>query len=151
MDFKDQLIAERHSLQQRIDAINIALQAYGVSTDQVLSSDSESKAISNIFPIRGSREKKIQWILSEYFKRSVRLPEIQKAYDDHNGTESSIDNFCRNLKKEGKLVFVKYNGRNKLCYWGLPEWIEGNNFAESRMTDDPELPKIFSSEIQGKE
>lgn len=148
MDFKQQLIAERDALQQRIDAINLVLRPFGVQ--DLFAKPEESFENSSIFPIKASRQSKLIWIVENHFKKGVRLPELVDAYKKFTGSDSSPENFARTLRAEGKLIFVKYNGRNKLCYWGLPSWVEGNDYKNDFRPDLDDFD-IETSEVVGKD
>ena len=146
MDFREQLLSEKKQLTDKLNAVTLALKAYGFTDDftEKLTDDESS------FPFDASREKRIFWLLQHNFKRAVKLPELISAYKKYAGTDVAMDNLCRNMKKEGKLCYVKYNGKNRLCYWGLPNWIsliDGKDFEEQFKPSDPYLDEIYSSEI----
>lgn len=144
MDFKEQLLSEKKQLNDKLNAINLALKAYGLSDLEYQESDDNTA-----FPFEGSRERKIYWLFEHHFKRATKLPDLVAAYKKFAGTDVAIENLCRNLKSEGKLCYVKYNGRNKLCYWGLPDWvsiIDGKDFEKQFKPNDIPV-EIYSSEI----
>ena len=55
----------------------------------------------------------------------------------------------RELKKLGKVVKVKYNGRHDFSYWGLPEWTTENDFKEAYYPENDFINKS-TAEIERK-
>lgn len=136
MNLIDELRKERAVLQIRIDAIDVLLNAYDTSMKT-----SPVQSEENSFPRSGRTDKQIIWLFENYFKRAVRMAEINTAYNKYNGTvDDKVDNVARRLKKEDTLAMVKYNGMNKLTFYGLPTWLEKDNFKEEYRPDENELP-----------
>ena len=148
MDFKEQLLLEKQQLTEKLEAVNKTLKAYGFDAIGNIATTYSREDVN--FPKNESREKRIYWLLEHQFKRAVKLPELLAAYKAHTGTIAAMDNLCRIMKKEGKLCYVKYNGKNKLCYWGMPDWvsiIDGKDFEEQYKPNDGYVDEIISSEI----
>jgi hypothetical protein len=147
MNLVDELKKERTELQRRIDAIDVLLNVYGVVSTNVVA---EEKHGVN-FPRGGRTDKQILWLFENHFNKAVRMNEINTAYNTYNGTVGeSVDNVTRRLKKEDNLVMVKYNGTNKLTFYGLPSWIDDNDFKEQYKPDEDDLPLgEITSEVVG--
>jgi|SRR6218665_1625049 len=110
---------------------------------------STNESISGlVFPSKSSKEKQIIWLFENKISHAIKLKSVQDLYNEHVGNDkTNIDNLVRRLKKESKLSFVKYNGKNILSFWGLPSWIEGNDFKVDYKPDPESLPEIISSEV----
>lgn len=99
----------------------------------------------NVFPINGRKDKQVIWLFENVFKKGIKLQELQDKYNelkglDSKGKEIRVDNTARRLKKQEKLAVVKYNGSNKNAFWGLPSWIEGNDFDNEHRPNENKLP-----------
>jgi hypothetical protein len=141
------LLKEKDGLLKRIEVIDVALSSYkGDVPNQ--NGIAEKKPETNYFPISGRKEKQILWIFNNSVSRGLKIREIQDVYNEIVGnSQTSIENIVRRLKSEQKLVLVKYNGKNLLSYWGLPEWIEGNDFKDEHKPNLEDLPDITESEV----
>ena len=165
MDFVDQLKKERALLidrlallNDRIKSIDELLKSYGVNVidGNILNgSNDRHKSITENkkgFPISGRSDKQVLWIFNNRISKGSKLNLIQQHYDtltkgsDLHGKK--INNAARRLNKNKKLVMVKYNNVNMSSFWGLPEWIEENDFKKEYRPDDSQLPvEIVSSEV----
>lgn len=140
MDFLEGLIQEEKALQTRLELIRATLLAYGVSSENVTG--------KSIFPSKATVEKQLIWLFENQLSQGLKLKEVQEVYNELLGSDSNkVDNTARRLKREGKLVIVKYNGKNLHSYWGLPTWIEKNDFKNSHKPDMDLLPDIIKSEV----
>jgi hypothetical protein len=148
MDIVELLLKEKEGLLRRMDVINAALSVYQDNVLYSKESVTEKKPESNYFPISGRKEKQILWMFNNSINKALKIREIQDVYNEIVGNnETSIENVVRRLKSEQKLVLVKYNGKNLLSYWGLPEWIEGNDFKDEHKPNLEDLPDIIESEV----
>jgi len=148
------LIKEKRDLNERIKAINLLLSSYGYNVDSdklkekalELATDLKLKqTLFDRFPTNGRKDKQILWLFNNFFNRGIKLQDLQNKYNeirgvDNKGKEIRIDNIARRLKRDKKLVVVKYNGLNKNSFWGLPEWIDGDNFDPEHIPDESKLP-----------
>ena len=156
----DELLKEKDSLIKRINAIDLLLEYYGAeesssikfNSDTALGKVSENSAILGKkmsdfmnFPIHGRKDKQVLWIFEHKAKVGIKLSEIQEFYNDlrgldGKGKEIRIDNVARRLKRQGKLVIVKYNNLNKASFWGLPEWVDKAGFKDELKPAEDKLP-----------
>ncbi|AXG71625.1 hypothetical protein KORDIASMS9_03882 [Kordia sp. SMS9] len=140
----DELLKERKSLQNRIEAIDLLLDSYGYGKDKQVSIVYEEPTViedENSFPLRANRSKQIMWIFNNTLKNAVKLDEVQKTFDKLNNTNDiDIKNIARKLKKSSELAIVKYNGSNRESYWGLPTWIDENDFKQEYRPNENLLP-----------
>ena len=59
-----------------------------------------------------------------------------------------IANIVRRMYKEGHIAAVKYNGQNKLMFYGKKEWLDKNDFKNEYKPDAKFLPLVVEmSEI----
>jgi len=139
MSFIDELKKERGELKKRIDAIDVLLDSYGVVS---INNSSHSNEKANVgFPRSGRTDKQILWLFENHFTRGIRMSDVNIGYNHFNGTvNENVDNITRRLRKEGNLVTVKYNGQNKLSFYGLPTWVEDNDFKEIYKPSEDDLP-----------
>lgn len=158
MDVIEDLIKKRNDLFKQVEAIDTVLEIYGFNASN---SKLESHKVdllnvstsSKIFPIKAKAATQVLWLFKNTFTHSIKLREVQNSYDDYTGSKNvRIDNVARRLKKDKKLVIVKYNGKNILSFWGLPEWIDGNDFklefkpdAES-ISDEITISEVVTGE-----
>lgn len=143
MSLIDELLKEKESLKNRIAAIELLLDSYGYNnvtnhgTGQINFKPHEEK---NSFPKKARRDKQVLWIFKNSLNSAAKLNTIQKKYEELSGTENKISNIARRLKKDGKLVVVKYNKQNRSSFWGLPEWIDGKDFIDEYRPNENMLP-----------
>ena len=162
MEFVDQLKHEKESLLKRVSAINLLLESYGVKSENqkeseelfpIQQNESPSKR-GSVFPINGRRDKQVLWLFENHLPTAVKLNKAQDEYrkivEEYGGRAEKISNVARRLKKEGRLVVVKYNNMNTASFWGLPSWIEDNDFKPEFKPDESQLPlEVHSSEVTG--
>lgn len=140
MSFIEELRKERRELKKRLDAIDVLLDSYGDVSVTTNSSTSNEKVNAG-FPKSGRIDKQILWLFENHFTKGIKMSDVNVGYNHFNGTENeNVDNITRRLRKEGNLVTVKYNGQNKLSFYGLPTWIEDNDFKETYRPNEDDLP-----------
>ena len=151
MDIKiDDLIAKRKDLFKEVEAIDTVLRIFGHKADDYIfdSKNTNDSSNSKIFPTKARNDKQILWIFENVINKGLKLTEFQRIFNEHIGNDSiKIDNKARKLKKEGKLILVKYNDKHIHSFWGLPSWIEGNDFKQEYRPDADLLPEVISSEV----
>lgn len=149
MDLIKDLIDKRNGLFKKVEAIDTVLKLYGYDVDKLNSGDEKSELTnSKIFPSKVTLDKQILWIFENSINNALKLTEFQKIYNEHIGKDSiNVDNKVRQLKKDGKLVLVKYDGKNILSFWGLPSWIEGDDFKSEHKPSPETLPSVTTSEV----
>ncbi len=153
MDFVDQLKKEKESLLNRVGAINLLLESYGVKIEKPndsgelfpgVQNNVSIKKIAKVFPINGGRDKQVLWMFENYFERGIKLRKVQEHYEsivkEYGGRAEKITNVARGLKDKGRLTVVKYNNNNTLSFWGLPSWVEDDDFKKEFRPDENELP-----------
>jgi len=110
----------------------------------------ESEAIKN-FPLLARKDKQLLWLFENYLGCGTKLQDVQYHMNMLSGKLIRIDNVARRLKREGKLVVVKYNGANNLSFWGLPEWVLINDFKNEYKPKENYLPlEIYKKEVVRK-
>lgn len=152
MDVIDDLIEKRKDLFKQVQAIDTVLKIYGYKAEDYNfdSSDNTVNELSNpkVFPTKTRLDKQILWIFENSLTRGLKLTEFQKIFNEHIGNDGiKIENKARHMKKDGKLVLVKYNSKHIHSFWGLPSWIEGNDFAPAHKPNEEQLPEITNSEV----
>lgn len=144
MEFIEELLKEKKSLQERIKAINVLLRAYDVSEEKIISIEQQTSLFNDkesiSFPTNARRDKQILWMFNNVFNNAVKISSIQDKYDELSKSNNNISNIVRRLNKEGKLAIVKYNKQNRASFWGLSEWIDNNDFKENFKPDENLLP-----------
>ena len=89
MDFVDQLKKEKESLLNRVGAINLLLESYGVKIENPIDSGElfpgiqknvSIEKIAKVFPINGGRDKQVLWLFENYFGRGLKLRKVQDQY-----------------------------------------------------------------------
>ncbi len=148
MDLINNLIEEEKTLLNRLELVQAMLKSYGVS-----SGSSESVPLKNrgVFPTKARPDKQVLWLFENALSKGLKLKDVQVAYDERIGNDSkSIENTSRKLKREGKLIIVKYNNKHIYSYWGLPSWVNENDFKEAYKPDMDLLPEITASEVVRK-
>ena len=83
------------------------------------------------FPIHSNRDRKITFILENFFKRAVPMHILESKYTELNGKHEKLSNVMRRLKKEGVLASVRYNKQNQRTFWGLKKWMKYGDFDEN--------------------
>lgn len=141
----DELKKEEQLLIKQLDVVRAAILVYSGSV--ITSTD------SNVyFPTAASKEKQIIWIFENKLSKGSKLRDVQEFYNQLRGKDDvKIDNTARRMKREGKLILVKYNDQNLLSYWGLPEWAGKNDFQDEFKPDMESLPYIENSVLYRKE
>lgn len=161
MDFVDQLKKEKESLLHRVGAINLLLESYGVKTEdtiiqgELFPENQQGKTIESVakvFPINGNRDKQVLWLFENYLEGGIKIKKAEEHYEaivkEYGGRADKITNVARRLKTEGRLVAVRYNNNNGLTFWGLPSWVEENDFKKEFYPNENELPlEIKASEV----
>lgn len=143
MNFLEEAKKEEAILLEKLQIIRNVIAYWGGGNSQSLETST-----SSVFPTKATKEKQILWLFDNKITNALKLKNIQDMYNECVGNESTnIDNTVRRLRKESKLLFVKYNDKNILSYWGLPNWVEGNDFKEPYKPDLDSLPEIISSEV----
>lgn len=153
MDLIEQLNKERSVLIENVKAIDTLLAFYGASRDftkdfnNVLSYNYGSTD-DNVFPVAATKEKQIMWLFEKKFTQIVKISEIKDLHKKYSGNDDRIDNTARRMKREGKLILVKYNDNNILSFWGLPTWLDNNGVLLDQYSPDfGKLPEIESVDI----
>lgn len=151
MDVIEDLIEKRNDLFKQVEAIDTVLKIYGYNGNNLVSnlfSDDLSILNTKVFPTKVPLEKQILWIFENSIKTALKLTEFQNIYNKHIGRDSiKVENKVRQLKKEGKLALVKYDGKNIHSFWGLPSWIEGTDFKPENRPSEESLPFFTTSEV----
>lgn len=154
MDFLQKLFEERKRLHDTIDAINLLIHTYGADVkDTINQSDciSSKSTLGNddkIFPVKAKKDKQILWLFDNVIENAVKISEVNEIYQKYSGNNDRVNNVARRLKELGKLKVVKYNNSNTLSFWGLPSWIEENDFLEEFKPHVDSLPiEINNSEV----
>jgi hypothetical protein len=160
MNLVEQLIEEKKFLLKRLEAIDAVLISYGYTEAKerelnpdvpfdaaIIKMKEIGKRISYTvnFPRLARNDKKVLWIFENCFKKGVKINDVQDKFNDLNGFDSlgneiRIDNVARTLKKNGKLIVVKYNKSNKLSFWGLSSWVDKKGFKDEFKPSDEVLP-----------
>lgn len=149
MDVIADLIEKRKDLFKQVEAIDTVLNIYGYneSTNHT-NQNVEDLTNAELFPLKVSLDKQIFWIFENSGGRALKLTELQNIFNQYIGkTNIKISNKARQLKKDGKLVLVKYDGKNILSFWGLPSWIEENDYKVEHRPSEDKLPYYSSSEV----
>lgn len=148
MAFIEKLIEEEKALQTRLELVRATLKGYGV----VVGNNSTPSYSKGVFPSKGRPEKQLIWLFENQLSQGLKLKEAQQKFNEQLGSDAvNIDNTARRLKKEGKLVIVKYNGKHIYSFWGLPSWIGSDEDFKDQYKPDMELlPEITSSEVVRK-
>lgn len=68
-------------------------------------------------------EEDILYILSEVIKKCALISDIQSVYNGLFGSQKNIGSYLRKLKREKKVIAIRYNRINQLTYWGTPEML----------------------------
>lgn len=149
MEVIDNLIEKRKDILNQLEAIDTVLKIYGYQgSDYHYNKTEPTPQNIGVFPFKATKEKQILWIFENRINKACKLKDIQKAYNEASGkTDVNIDNTARKLKKDSKLVFVQYNDKNLLSFWGLPTWLEGDDFKEQYKPDMESLPDIVKSVV----
>ncbi|MCD9580847.1 hypothetical protein [Tenacibaculum maritimum] len=133
MEFIESLLKEKELLLKRLEYIDATLMR--LYRNESPNKVKENYFDINTFPISERNPQKVLWLFQNVFKTGLRSFQIQEAFNQFNGLSSNgkeikLEGTLRGLKKSSKLVIVKYNQSNKLSFWGLSEWIEGNDFKD---------------------
>jgi hypothetical protein len=154
MDVIEDLIKKRKDLFKQVEAIDTVLKIYGVNVldNKFLSNDAEINVgddATKIFPIKSKPATQVLWLFKNSIKHSIKLKEVQELFNKYSGSnDKRIDNVARRLKRDKKLVIVKYNEKNLLSFWGLPEWVGENDFKQEFKPEEESLPdEILNSEV----
>lgn len=151
MDVIEDLIEKRKDVLKQLEAIDTVLKIYGFEgSDYKFNSDLSSSSVgsSKVFPSKATREKQVLWIFENKLTKACKLRDVQDTYNELVGNDKvSIDNTARKLKKESKLLFVRYNEKNVLSFWGHPSWIMGSDFKKEHKPDLDLLPDITFSQV----
>jgi len=147
MEVIENLIEKRKDVLKQLEAIDTVLKLYGyVGTDYKFNNTEATTQTSNVFPSKGTREKQVLWIFENKISRACKLKELQTVYNELRGKDDiNIDNTARKLKKDSKLIFVQYNSKKLLSFWGLPTWLEGDDFKEEHKPEADGLPDLVTS------
>ncbi|WP_299519532.1 hypothetical protein [Winogradskyella sp.] len=158
---KDDLVNFRNSINEKISYLVDVIESYGYdekgnnirSATNLTVKDvlDQSEAWKN-FPQVATKEAQLMWLFENFFNKGIKLSEVQKHYDNLSSKKGRIDNVARRLKKEGRLVVVKYNRSNKMSFWGLPLWIKENkDFRLQHKPNENLLPlDIFDTKVVRK-
>ncbi|KGO85734.1 hypothetical protein Q765_15055 [Flavobacterium rivuli WB 3.3-2 = DSM 21788] len=156
MDILNDLIQKRNNLLKQVEAINLVLNLYDHKEGYEFKSGLNEIQItdeisSHDFPRNARKEKQILWIFENVLKKGSKINDVQDNYNALTGTAKNkqikITNIVRHLKRSGELSAVKYNNQNRLCFYGLPYWIQGNDYKHEYQPNQDLLPVIVSSEI----
>lgn len=151
MELIEDLIEKRKDILKQLEAIDTVLKIYGFENSNYnFASDSISSGIGStkVFPSKATKEKQVLWIFENRLTKACKLKDVQETYNELVGSDKvNIDNTARKLKKESKLLFVRYNKKNVLSFWGHPSWISGNDFKKEYQAELELLPDITFSEV----
>lgn len=152
MNTINDLIEKRKDLFKKLEAIDVVLKMFEYKADDYIfdgnNVDKNELSNSKVFPTKTRLDKQILWIFENSLTRGLKLTEFQRIFNEHIGNDSTkIDNKARQMKKEGKLLLVKYNNKHIHSFWGLPTWIDGNDFMLAHKPSEEQLPEITSSEV----
>ncbi len=163
MDLLQSLLNEKEMLLRRlqdIDATLMKLQnSEQLNPNEVGLELKNHNAISEVyneidskkgFPIKLKKAAKLRWLFKNVFTQGLRFQEIQDVFNDYNGLDAygrevRLESTVRVLKSKGDIKAVKYNNSNKLSFWGLSEWIEGDDFKDEYKPKDEFLPTLIES------
>jgi hypothetical protein len=151
MDVINDLLSKKTELIKQLDAIDTVLRLYGVDKNEPKTIPVAGSSIVSGFPVKESKENQIYWLFKNKFKKAVKLPDFQAGYEELCGMKKpiNISIHVRNLKSEGKLVKVKYNGRHDMSYWGLPEWVDVTDY-KSEFYPENDLINRSTAELEIK-
>ncbi|TPG38382.1 hypothetical protein [Flavobacterium pectinovorum] len=151
MEIIDNLIDKRKDVIKQLEAIDTVLKLYGYVASDYKFNGTEAEPQSQnsaVFPSKATREKQILWIFENKITKACKLKDIQNVYNELRGKDDvNIDNTARKLKKESKLLFVQYNDKNLLSFWGLPTWIVNDDFKDEHKPDMEGLPDVVKSVV----
>jgi hypothetical protein len=149
MDVIDELVEKRKDVLKQLEALDTVLKIYGFNgSDYHFNNKDLDTTNSKVFPTKATRAKQVLWIFENKISKACKLKDIQKTYEELAGSDKvNIQNTARKLKKESKLLFVRYNEKNVLSFWGHPSWIDGNDFKNEYKPDMESLPDIKISEV----
>lgn len=143
MNFLEEAKKEEATLIEKLQIVRNVIRYWGGEENQSMELTS-----SSVFPTKATKEKQILWLFENKITKALKLKSVQDLYNAQIGNDSTkIDNTVRRLRTESKLLFVKYNDKNILSYWGLPNWVDGNDFKDEYRPDAESLPEITSSEV----
>lgn len=81
-------------------------------------------------------------------KRAIRRSELQEIFESEYNTKKNVGAGLPKLKKCGKLIMLRYNGQKGYSFWGLPSWVQNNQFIKGCDPESKYLPeRILKSEI----
>ena len=81
-------------------------------------------------------------------KYAARRSELQETFEREFQSNKNVGAGLPRLKKSGKLIMVRYNGQKGYSFWGLPQWIENNQFKDEFKPERKYLPeRIMKVEI----
>lgn len=152
------LIDKEAELVRDLNAVRRVLKLLGQNSgEEVLPTRSETSIFGSIYSTGKSSLSTKDQIISlfkDVLKRAVRLPELQRTYEERykrNARNLRFD--VIKLRREGILMSIKFNGNWNLQYTGLAEWVlikeEGPEFESRYFHADPDkFPDgIFKSEL----
>lgn len=135
---ESEILKEQHALNEKIEAL-AALKK--LLPDNIQFSGETSYLENADTQIMSLFEKGI-------IKRAIRRSELQQIFELEYNTKKNVGAGLPKLKKSGRLIQIRYNGQKGYSFWGLPYWVEGNEFKEGFTPEIKYLPeKITKFEI----
>jgi hypothetical protein len=113
------------------------------------------KSNPDILPVEANPKEKLYLILRDHIKSAIKFVALQDQFEKLTGISRNIRVDAYELRREGKIISIMYNGYNNNVFWGLPEWTVqtdiGLIFGESYGPDASYFPKgIWKGEEFGK-
>lgn len=113
-------------VEETLKAIRTLINRYDSSYTSSISTD---PPINNGYTLPTAKvEDKILHFMKNYLKKPAKMPDIETQFNSLRSKSGLIVNTARGMKKEGILTSIKYNKSNRQVYWGLPEWLDGNDY-----------------------
>ncbi len=96
-------------------------------------------------PTNGRTDQQIIYLFDNIIQKGIRMSEIlalhKQGFPEQSGV---VANIIRRLYKDSHIVAVKYNGQNKLMFYGKKEWVDKKDFKKEYKPDDKFLPLVVN-------
>lgn len=145
---KGRLKKEAESINERINAINILLESYGITTDM-------KTKIPVDYPKSEPLLKQIAYIIRSQ-ERFMHNSEITKMLLKYNGDLKAdevphrVSQVLSRAKRDddgtGTLTSIQANNNRKNTFWGSKEWIENENTPKQENMYDKSIVSVKSTE-----
>lgn len=145
MDFINELIREKKSLAKRIDAIDLLLQSYNVTSEiTTTSSNNATETLELDYKEelkKLSNSNKFLLVLKKH-QRFMRVREIGEYITSQIGGSTNdwvikLSRRTRNLKIANKIIKQQVGTKRTNAFWGSPNWIDENgNIKKEYMYDE---------------